>query len=171
MKSLWKIIIASVILSFLAIFSMICDELGLNTFGIPIFTLLLFEMIYIIFSKKEYRIIIGTLILFLIWLQFFSLGVLTNTQIKEDLAPITKKLNVQKVEYGYIHKKYDYNEKSLEFLKKSAEINARYDALVPYVLYRVKDTLQLEMKYKKVKTIRFGLPTKKWQLIKLVISP
>ena len=87
------------------------------------------------------------IILFLGWFQFFSLGYLQSEIVRKDYKKITDTLNVINAEVDFI---------------SAPDDSEKYDEIVPFILFREKDTLQLALKY--VKTWDKSIPSQKWKL-------
>jgi hypothetical protein len=111
------------------------------------------EGCFIKYSKKDYTLLVIANLLLLGWLQFLSLGSLSKEIIKKDYNVVTKPLHVLKSEVYLISGTDEYY---------------KYDRVIPYVLYRKQDTLQLLLKYNKVWTS--NIPSQKWQLVNWTID-
>lgn len=120
---------------------------GLNTFGIIPLSIILLEIPFIKYSKRDYSVLILMIILFLGWFQFLSLGDLQRETVRKDYKRITDTLNVINAEVDFIS------------LPNGIE---KYDEIVPFILFREKDTLQLVLQY--VKTWDESIPSQKWKL-------
>ena len=120
---------------------------GLNTFGIIPLSIILLEIAFIKYSKKDYSVCIIMIILFLGWFQFLSLGDLQREIVRKDYKKLTDTLNVIRSEVNFISLPYG---------------TEKYDEMVPFILFREKDTLQLLLNY--VKTWDKSIPSQKWKL-------
>ena len=130
---------------------LISDELfiyfGLNTFGVILLSIILLEILFIKYSKKDYSILIIATVIFLGWFQFLSLGDLQASTVRKDYKIVTDSLNVIKTERDFYYWPDD---------------SKKYDEIVSFILFREKDTLQLLLKY--VKTWDKSIPSQKWKL-------
>ena len=130
---------------------LISDELfiyfGLNTFGVILLSIILLEILFIKYSKKDYSILIIATVIFLGWFQFLSLGDLQTSTVRKDYKIVTDSLNVIKTERDFYYWPDD---------------SKKYDEIVSFILFREKDTLQLLLKY--VKTWDKSIPSQKWKL-------
>lgn len=140
------ITISVVVISYLV--SIFFQTIGFNTLGIIPLAIILLEVCFIKYSKKDYIILVIAVTLFLGWFQFLSLGKLPKDMVKKDYNTVSKPLNVLKSKMDFISIPDDYN---------------KYDKVIPYVIYRKKDTLQLLLKYDKIWTK--NIPSQKWQLV------
>lgn len=127
--------------------SVFFNYFGLNTFGIIPLSIILLEIPFIKYSKRNYTILILMIILFLGWFQFLSLGDLQRETVRKDYKKITDTLNVINSEVNFISLPND---------------TEKYDEIIPFILFREKDTLQLVLKY--VKTWDESIPSQKWKL-------
>ena len=139
------ITVSVVVVSYLV--SLLFPIFGLDTLGILPITLIMLEGCFIKYAKKDYTLLVIGIILLLGWLQFLSLGNLPKEMVKNDYHRVIKPLQVLKSE--------------VHLISWTKELN-KYDEVIPYVLYRKQDTLQLLLKYNKVWTK--NIPSQKWQL-------
>lgn len=142
-----KIIITISVIFILILSSGFFKYFGLNTFGVIPLSIILLEIPFIKYSKNDYIILIIVSILFLGWFQFLSLGDLQGEKVRNDYKIVTDSLNVIKAEMNFISWPND---------------SEKYDEIVPFILFREKDTLQLLLKY--VKTWNKSIPSQKWKL-------
>lgn len=143
-----RIIITLSVLIILLLSSIFLQYIGFNNFGIILLSIILLEISYIKYSQKKYLILIIATILFLGWFEFLSLGNLQREIVRKDYKKITEPLNVIKSEVNMISFPDDYES---------------FDEVVPFIIFREKDTLQLTLKYNK--TWDTSIPSQKWKLI------
>lgn len=148
-----KIIITVSIIIILFLSSISLQYFGFNTLGIILLSIILMEISFIKYSNKKYLILIVMIILFLGWFEFLSLGDLQREIVREDYKKITEPLKVIKSEVNMISFPDDFD---------------TYDEVVPFIIFREKDTLQLTLKYNK--TWDTSIPSQKWKLIDWTID-
>jgi len=149
----FKIVITVSVLVISCLVSLLLPIVGLNTLGMLPITLIMLEGCFIKYSKKDYTLLVIAIILLVGWFQFLSLGNLSKEILKKDYNVVTKPLHVLKSEVYLISWTDEYT---------------KYDRVIPYVLYRKQDTLQLLLKYNKVWTK--NIPSQKWQLVNWTID-
>ena len=143
-----KVIITISVIFILLLSLLVFKYFGLNTLGIIPLTVILLEIVFLKYTKKDYSILIITSILFLGWFQFLSLGDLPRETVIKDYKNITKPLNVIKSKVDFISVPENYQ---------------NYDMTIPYIIVTKKDTLQLVLNYNKINTV--SIPSQHWKLI------
>lgn len=146
-ESKLKIIITVSVIVILFLSFLFLLYFGLNTFGIILLSIILLEISFVKYAHKKYLILVISVILFLGWFEFLSLGNLQRETLRNDYNTITDSLNVIK------------SELNLYSWPKDSE---KYDEIVPFILFRERDTLQLVLKYNK--TWNKSIPSQKWKL-------
>lgn len=143
-----KIFITISVVLFLLLSSICFRYFGLDTFGSIPLSIILLEITFLKYTKKDYSILIIVSLLFIGWFQFLSLGDLPRETVIKDYTKITKPLNVIKSKVDVISAPDDFG---------------KYDMSVPYIIITPEDTLQLILNYNKIRTA--GIPSQHWKLV------
>lgn len=118
-----------------------------NRFGMLIISIILFEVSYNIFNRRDLRLLIPLTLILLIWFVRFRVGDLPFTMIKNDINRVVKERSIHYTTY-FSMGKYESN----------------YDNSVNYLILTPKDTLVLEMNYQKEFEGKFVFGSQKWKL-------
>jgi hypothetical protein len=118
-----------------------------NIFGIIIISIILFEISYNIFNQRDYRLLIPLVLIFIVWFFKFRVGNLPNDLVKEDFKRIIKTKSIHYVNCFTLGKYKPGNDDSIN-----------------YIILTQKDTLILEMNYKKEFEGALVFGSQKWKL-------
>lgn len=118
-----------------------------NRFGMLIISLILFEVSYNIFNRRDLRLLVPLIITFMVWFIGFRTGDIPLELIKNDINRLVKERSINYKTYFSMDK-----------------YNSGYDNTINYLILTPKDTLVLEMNYQKEFEGKFVLGSQKWKL-------